>query len=96
MSKKRTRKTVKYKRAIQGSTLDKILQLRNQTSQVRKLQRDQALKVAKEKVKAKKAQKTAEKKPKQPTKTKEKTKATKVAKKVPAQKGVKKQMKHTL
>lgn len=54
VAKKRSRKTVKYQRAIQGSTLEKILQLRNQSSAVRKLQREQALKVAKEKAKAKK------------------------------------------
>eukprot|EP00800_Vazella_pourtalesii_P019091 TRINITY_DN636_c0_g1_i1.p1 TRINITY_DN636_c0_g1~~TRINITY_DN636_c0_g1_i1.p1 ORF type:complete len:166 (+),score=18.76 TRINITY_DN636_c0_g1_i1:41-538(+) len=96
VSRKRTRKTVKYKRAIQGSTLEKILQLRNQTSQVRKLQREQALKIAKEKTKQKKAVKSAEKKPKQATKSKDKSKAPKQSKKQPAQKGVKKQMKHTL
>lgn len=42
-SKRRTRKTQKYNRAYTGATLDQILQKRNQTSEVRKAQRDQAI-----------------------------------------------------
>ena len=42
-SKRRTRRTQKYNRAYTGVTLDQILQKRNQTSEVRKAQRDQAI-----------------------------------------------------
>lgn len=42
-SKKRTRKTQKFNRAYAGATLDQIMQKRNQTSEVRKAQRDQAI-----------------------------------------------------
>ncbi|WP_411023700.1 hypothetical protein, partial [Salmonella sp. s51228] len=76
VAKKRSRKTVKYQRAIQGSTLEKILQLRNQSSAVRKLQREQALKVAKEKAKAKKTLKAPLKKTEKKT-GKSKVKAVK-------------------
>lgn len=41
--KKKGRKTQKFSRAYTGATLDQILQKRNQTSEVRKAQRDQAI-----------------------------------------------------
>ena len=41
--KKKTRKTQKFSRAYTGVTMDQILQKRNQTSEVRKAQRDQAI-----------------------------------------------------
>ena len=43
VNKKRTRKTVKFQRAIQGATLEAILQKRNQKPEVRKAQREQAI-----------------------------------------------------
>lgn len=43
VSKKRTRKAVKFQRAIQGATLESILQKRNQKPEVRKAQREQAI-----------------------------------------------------
>ena len=43
-SKKRTRRgNVKFNRAIQGATLESILQKRNQKPEVRKAQREQAI-----------------------------------------------------
>lgn len=65
--KKRTRRNVKFHRAIQGATLESILQKRNQKPEVRKAQREQAIRAAKEKAAAKKkaklqqAQKLAQK-----------------------------------
>lgn len=41
--KKRTRRNVKFDRAIQGATLEQILQKRNQTQDVRKAQREQLI-----------------------------------------------------
>lgn len=41
--KKRTRRNVKFDRAIQGTTLEQILQKRNQTQDVRKAQREQLI-----------------------------------------------------
>jgi len=46
VNKKRTRKTVKFQRAIQGATLESILQKRNQKPEVRKAQREQAIRLA--------------------------------------------------
>lgn len=45
VSKKRTRKAVKFQRAIQGATLESILQKRNQKPEVRKAQREQAIRL---------------------------------------------------
>merc|ERR1712189_76954 len=56
-AKKRTRRTAKFQRSIQGASLDAILAKRNMKPEVRQAQRDQAIKVAKEKAKAKKAEK---------------------------------------
>ncbi|XP_038059748.1 60S ribosomal protein L24-like [Patiria miniata] len=55
MTKKRTRRTTKFHRAIVGVTLEQINAKRNQKPEVRKAQREQAIKAAKEKAKASKA-----------------------------------------
>ena len=52
--KKRTRRTVKHTRAIQGASLQEILMKRNQKPEVRKAQREQALRAAKAKIAEKK------------------------------------------
>merc|ERR1712048_679580 len=57
VAKKRTRRTVKFQRAIAGASLDAILQKRNMTSELREAQRTQAIKAAKEKTKCQKAEK---------------------------------------
>ncbi|XP_065057987.1 large ribosomal subunit protein eL24-like [Rhopilema esculentum] len=76
VAKKRTRRNVKFQRSIQGASLDAILAKRNMKPEVRAAQRDQAIKVAKEKAKAKKVEKS-----KQSSKApKQKSKATKVVK----------------
>merc|ERR1711881_523039 len=62
VTKKRTRRTVKFQRSIQGATLEIILAKRNQKPEVREAQRTQAVKAAKEKSKAKNAEKKALKK----------------------------------
>ncbi|XP_061547355.1 large ribosomal subunit protein eL24 [Phyllopteryx taeniolatus] len=72
VSKKRTRRAVKFQRAITGASLAEIMAKRNQKPEVRKAQREQAIRAAKE---AKKA-KQAAKKPVAPTKA-----ATKAAQK---------------
>merc|ERR1712243_188434 len=51
-TKKKTRKTQKFQRAIVGASLTEILAKRNQKPEVRKAQREQAIKAAKEKKKA--------------------------------------------
>ena len=43
VSKKRTRRHVKFQRAVQGATMENILAKRNQKPEVRKAQRDQAI-----------------------------------------------------
>lgn len=57
VSKKRTRRNVKFQRAIQGASLEAIMAKRNQKPEVREAQRNQAIKAAKDKAKAKKAEK---------------------------------------
>ncbi|XP_022094804.1 60S ribosomal protein L24-like [Acanthaster planci] len=52
VTKKRTRRTTKFHRAIVGVTLEQIQAKRNQKPEVRKAQREQAIKAAKEKAKA--------------------------------------------
>lgn len=47
--KKRTRRTVKHARAIQGASLQEILMKKNQNPEVRKAQREQAIRSAKAK-----------------------------------------------
>lgn len=58
-SKKRTRRTQKFQRAIVGASLAEIMAKRNMKPEVRKAQRDQAIKVAKEQKRAAKAAKKA-------------------------------------
>merc|ERR1712113_1300294 len=60
-SKKRTRRTQKFQRAITGASLADILAKRNQKPEVRKAQREQAIRAAKEKQKAKNALKKVQK-----------------------------------
>merc|ERR1712042_308051 len=57
-SKKRTKRTQKFQRAVVGATLQDIMAKRNQKPEVRKAQREQAIRAAKE---AKKAAKPAKK-----------------------------------
>mmetsp|Transcript_135354 Transcript_135354/g.420610 ORF Transcript_135354/g.420610 Transcript_135354/m.420610 type:complete len:160 (-) Transcript_135354:50-529(-) len=61
VTRKRTRRTAKFQRAIEGTTLDKIMAQRNMKTEVREAQREQALRAAKEKAKAKSAQRKANK-----------------------------------
>ncbi|CAD5124198.1 DgyrCDS12498 [Dimorphilus gyrociliatus] len=58
-SKKRTRRTQKFQRAITGATLNDIMAKRNQKPEVRKAQREQAIRAAKEKQRAKEQVKKA-------------------------------------
>merc|ERR1711974_220191 len=58
VSKKRTKRTQKFQRAVVGATLQDILAKRNQKPEVRKAQREQAIRAAKE---VKKTQKAAKK-----------------------------------
>ncbi|MCM8651597.1 ribosomal protein L24e family protein, partial [Lactiplantibacillus sp. E932] len=57
VSKKRSRRAVKFQRAITGASLAEILAKRNQKPEVRKAQREQAIRAAKEAKKAKQATK---------------------------------------
>merc|ERR1711976_112425 len=61
VQKKRTRRTTKFQRAITGATLTDIMAKRNQKPEVRKAQREQAIRAAKEEQKAKEAQRRATK-----------------------------------
>merc|ERR1712090_96200 len=75
-AKKKTRKTQKFQRAIVGASLTEILAKRNQKPEVRKAQREQAIKAAKEKTKAAKDKKKAAAAPAaKPAKTLSKSKA---------------------
>ncbi|XP_021434510.1 60S ribosomal protein L24 [Oncorhynchus mykiss] len=58
VTKKRTRRAVKFQRAITGASLAEIMAKRNQKPEVRKAQREQAIRAAKE---AKKAKQTTKK-----------------------------------
>merc|ERR1711946_78844 len=82
-AKKKTRKTQKFQRAIFGAFLTEILAKRNQKPEVRKAQRDQAIKAAKEKTKAAKAQKKAAAAPSKPNKAASKSKAARPQKAAP-------------
>merc|ERR1712107_16088 len=75
-SKKRTKRTQNFQRAVVGATLQDIMAKRNQKPEVRKAQRDQAVRAAKE---LKKTQKAASKKAAPPAASK--GKAAKVAQK---------------
>merc|ERR1712026_651867 len=79
-SKKRTKRTQKFQRAVVGATLQDIMAKRNQKPEVRKAQREQAVRAAKEQKKAT-AKKPA---PKDNKAQKQQQKATKnVAKSAP-------------
>merc|ERR1712126_634405 len=74
-AKRRTRRTQKFQRAVVGASLTDIMAKRNMKPEVRKAQREQAIRAAKEKNKAAKATKKAAgpttakaKAPKAPTK----------------------------
>ena len=56
-SKKKSHKLAKFQRAIAGATLEDIMKKRNQKPEVRKAQREQAIRAAKEVKKAKVATK---------------------------------------
>ncbi|XP_042874191.1 60S ribosomal protein L24-like [Penaeus japonicus] len=66
VAKRRTRRTQKFQRAIVGASLTDIMAKRNMKPEVRKAQREQAIRAAKEKAKAAKAAKAAAKKPAAP------------------------------
>merc|ERR1712126_115194 len=72
VAKKRNKRTQKFQRAVVGATLQDILAKRNQEPDVRKAQREQAIRAAKEVKKTQKAAKkpaaaaAAKAKPKQP------------------------------
>jgi large subunit ribosomal protein L24e len=54
-TKKKSRKVAKFQRAITGATLEDIMKKRNQKPEVRKAQREQAIRAAKDIKKAKAA-----------------------------------------
>merc|ERR1712193_422696 len=54
-AKRRTRRTQKFQRAVVGASLTDIMAKRNMKPEVRKAQREQAIRAAKEKAKAAKA-----------------------------------------
>ncbi|CAH3151292.1 unnamed protein product, partial [Porites lobata] len=73
VTKKRTRRNVKFQRSVQGATLENILAKRNQKPEVRKAQREQAIRAAREKAKAKEQQKrVAKAQQQQPVRQKQK------------------------
>ncbi|KAM4701418.1 large ribosomal subunit protein eL24 [Discoglossus pictus] len=79
IQKKRSRRAVKFQRAITGASLAEIMAKRNQKPEVRKAQREQAIRAAKEAKKAKQAtKKTAP--AKAPSKTAPKQKIAKPVK----------------
>nr|ABX44827.1 putative 60S ribosomal protein RPL24 [Flustra foliacea] len=57
IAKKKTRKTQKFQKAVAGATINEIMAKRNQKPEVRKAQREQAIRAYKEKQKAKAATK---------------------------------------
>ncbi|WP_411025431.1 hypothetical protein, partial [Salmonella sp. s55004] len=70
ISKKRTRKTTKFQRSIAGTSLAEIMAKKNQKPEVRKAQREQAIKAAKEKSRSKKEPKKPVAKTQKPQKQK--------------------------
>merc|ERR1711923_337506 len=74
-AKKRTKRTHKFQRAIVGASLNEILAKRNQKPELRKAQRDEAIRAAKEVKKTKKDTKAKA----APKEAKPKTKAPKAA-----------------
>eukprot|EP00096_Caligus_rogercresseyi_P003960 TRINITY_DN179_c0_g1_i1.p2 TRINITY_DN179_c0_g1~~TRINITY_DN179_c0_g1_i1.p2 ORF type:complete len:157 (-),score=54.08 TRINITY_DN179_c0_g1_i1:63-533(-) len=79
-SKKRTKRTQKFQRAVVGATLQDILAKRNQKPEVRKAQREQAIRAAKD---TKKATKSTKKPTAQPSKAKPASKASSKSKPMP-------------
>lgn len=79
--RKRTRRTQKFQRAIVGASLTDIMAKRNMKPEVRKAQRDQAIKAAKEQKKATKTAKKVEKTPTAKAKAAPKAKAPKLTQK---------------
>merc|ERR1712121_281412 len=77
-TKKKTRRTHKFQRAIVGASLNEILAKRNQKPELRKTQRDEAIRAAKEVKKTKRDTKKAA----APKETKPEAKPTKAAKNV--------------
>merc|ERR1712242_198547 len=71
-TRKRTKKTQKFQRAVVGASLNDILAKRNQKPEVRKAQREQAIRAAKEAKKAAKPAKKAAAKDAKATKSKDK------------------------
>jgi len=80
-SKKRTRRTQKFQRAIVGASLAEIMAKRNMKPEVRKAQREQAIKAAKEQKRAAKAAKKATQPAQAKAKAPPKQKAPKVQQK---------------
>ena len=81
LKKKRTRRAVKFQRAITGASLADIMAKRNQKPEVRKAQRKHVIRAAKEAKKAKQAsKKTAMAAAKPPTKAAPKQKIVKPVK----------------
>lgn len=74
-AKKRTKRNTKFQRAIVGASLNEILAKRNQKPELRKAQRDEAVRAAKEVKKTKKDTKAKV----APKEAKPKTKAPKAA-----------------
>merc|ERR1712201_27261 len=79
-AKKRTKRTQKFQRAVVGATLQDIMAKRNQKPEVRKAQREQAIRAAKE---LKKTAKVTTKKP--AAAAAPKAKSAKAAQKAPKQ-----------
>merc|ERR1712198_37042 len=77
VSKKRTRRTQKFQRAVVGASLTDILAKRNQKPEVRKAQREQAIRAAKESKKSSKPSATKKAAPKDSKASKAQQKATK-------------------
>lgn len=77
-TKKRTRRTQKFQRAIVGASLAEIMAKKNMKPEVRRAQREQAIKAAKEQKRAAKAAKKAT----VPTLTKQKVQVKQKAAKV--------------
>ncbi|XP_055387085.1 60S ribosomal protein L24 [Condylostylus longicornis] len=81
ITKKRTRRTQKFQRAIVGATLDEISAKRNMKPEIRKAQREQAIRIAKEQKRAAKAAKKASAPPPPKAKQAPKQKAAKITQK---------------
>ncbi|KAI9586699.1 60S ribosomal protein L24 [Glossina fuscipes] len=80
-TKKRTRRTQKFQRAIVGASLAEIMAKRNMKPEVRRAQREQAIKAAKEQKRAAKAAKKATQPAQPKQKAPPKQKAAKVTQK---------------